>query len=221
MRRKRADDLRRDCGTTLIVDPDAESRSVLVGLLARASFECVEVATGNEAIATARAERPWLVVLEVRLPDVGGYEVCRELRDEFGEEVAIVFISADRTDPFDRATGLLVGGDDYIVKPFDPGEFLARVRRLSARSNRVAPRSDPTQAGLTRREREVLTLLALGRRPREIAAELGINVKTVSSHLQRVLGKLSVNSRGAGGRPSRTGMSLIDTPTPDVAGVSV
>ena len=66
----------------------------------------------RDAVALARRERPWLVVLDVRLPDISGYEVCRQLRDEFGNELGIVFVSADRTEPMDHAAGLLVGADD-------------------------------------------------------------------------------------------------------------
>jgi DNA-binding NarL/FixJ family response regulator len=193
-----------DRGTTLIVDADRGARAALAKLLVRAGFETVEATSGEEALAKARAERPWLVVLDVSLPDVSGYEVCRELRDEFGEGLSIVFLSGKRTDSIDRAAGLLVGGDDYIVEPFDPGELLARVRRLAQRARAAThgriegsngATGDAFAAGLTQRELEVLRLLAVGHRSREIAARLVISEKTVASHLQRVLGKLGVNTR--------------------------
>jgi len=74
------------------------------------------------------ASDPLLVVLEVALSDLSGYEVCRQLRDEFGEELPIILVSGERVDPLDRAVGLLIGADDYLVKPLDADEFLARVR---------------------------------------------------------------------------------------------
>jgi RNA polymerase sigma factor (sigma-70 family) len=181
----------------VVVDDDETSRNLIVELLGRAGFECVAAERGENALALVAAERPWIVVLEVRLPDIGGFELCRQLRDMFGEDVGIVFISADKTEPIDRAAGLLVGGDDYLSKPLDPTELLARVRRLSERLRRVEAESSvgqPTDT-LTAREREVLRLLALGRTQREIAKQLGISDKTVSSHLQRVLEKLRVHSR--------------------------
>jgi two-component system, OmpR family, response regulator len=188
----------RTYGTTLIVGTDEDQRSALSKLLRRAGFDSLEAESGEEALETVRAEQPWLVVLDVALPDVSGFQLCRELREEFGEKLSIVFISGERTHPIDRTTGLLVGGDDYIVEPFDPGELLARVRRLDER--RRAEQSparwlEPDVSTLTHREIDVLRLLAAGSRTREISLALGISVKTVSSHVQHLLSKLGVNTR--------------------------
>lgn len=156
----------------------------------------MESASGEEALAAARRERPGLVLLDVLLPDINGFEVARELRDEFGEELPIVFVSGERTDPIDRAAGLLVGGDDYVVKPVDPDELLARTRRPIVRGLRVRPSvTAPDDTTLTSRELEVLERLARGMRPKQIARELVISPKTVSSHIQHVLAKLGVHSR--------------------------
>jgi DNA-binding NarL/FixJ family response regulator len=142
-------------------------------------------------MAAARRHPPKLVLLDVRLPDVSGYEVCRELRDEFGDEVGIMFLSGERTEGLDRAAGLLVGADDYVVKPFSADELLARVRlRLPAPGIIPSPASD-----LTKRELEVLRLLAAGLSQKEVAAKLVISPKTVAAHVQHVLGKLGVHSR--------------------------
>ena len=188
----------RTYGTTLIVDTDEDRRSALSKLLRRAGFDALEAESGEEALQTVRTEQPWLVLLDVALPDVSGFQLCRELREEFGEELSIVFVSGERTHPIDRATGLLVGGDDYIVEPFDSGELLARVRRLDER--RRAEQSvlrwlEPEVSALTQREIDVLRLLAAGSRTREISMALGISVKTVSSHVQHLLSKLGVNTR--------------------------
>jgi DNA-binding NarL/FixJ family response regulator len=157
----------------------------------------LEAATGEEALAAARAEEPCLIILEVSLPDVGGYEVCRQLRDELGDEVPIIFVSAARTEALDRAAGLLIGADDYIVKPFEREELIARVRRLLERAGRK--RTGPAPFGhdheLTPRELEVLRLLAEGVRIVDIATELVITPKTVSNHLQHILGKLGVHTQ--------------------------
>jgi DNA-binding NarL/FixJ family response regulator len=181
----------------LIVDDDPGFRALVSSLLGRAALAAEEAVDGEEAIALARRQRPALVVLDVSLPDLSGFEVCRQLRDEFGEELPIMFVSGERIEPLDRAVGILVGGDDYVIKPFDADEFLARVRRFLKRSTRARADGVPTVAelGLTKRELEVLRLLAAGRRPGEIAAELVISGKTVASHIQRVLGKLDVHSQ--------------------------
>ena len=132
----------RDCGSILIVDDDAAFRALVGVLLSRAGFATtVEAVTGEEALAAVRAERPALVLLDVFLPGINGYEVCRTLRDEFGDDLPIIFVSGERVEPSDRAVGLLVGGDDYLVKPVDPDEFLARVRRAIDRSRREIGRA--------------------------------------------------------------------------------
>jgi DNA-binding NarL/FixJ family response regulator len=133
------------------------------------------------------------VLLDVNLPEMSGYNVCRELRAAYGDRLPIVFLSCYRTEGLDRAAGLLIGGDDYVVKPPDIDELLARVRRLIERSREQSTASDGF--GLTPRELEVLQLLGSGRRAPEIAAELRISPKTVSSHVQNIFRKLDVHSR--------------------------
>ena len=181
----------------LVVDGDRTCRRLVTGLLRRIGHETREAKTGPEALEAAIRERPALVILEVNLDEVSGYDVCRELRDDFGSEIGIIFLSGQRTTPADRVAGLLVGADDYIVKPFDPDELLARVRarlrRPLGQNNTGAPPS--VGASLTTREREVLQLLAQGLNQTEIAATLVISPKTVGGHLQRVLAKLGVHSR--------------------------
>lgn len=187
-----------DCGPILIVDEDESSRAFASRLFERAGFLIEEAATGEEAMVSARRVRPSLVLLDVLLPDVSGFEIVSELRDEFGDDLPIVFISGDRTEPLDRAAGLLLGGDDYVVKPPDPDELLARARRLISRSRRGRAASlarGPINPELTNREREVLELLAGGMRPKQIARELVISPKTVACHIQRMLAKLGVHSR--------------------------
>jgi DNA-binding NarL/FixJ family response regulator len=182
-----------DYNPILIVDDDPAMRELLSSLLKQAGFPTRQAATGEEALAGARGEPPRLVLLDVRLPGVSGYEVCRELRERFGEGLPIVFISGERVEPFDRAAGLLLGADDFVVKPFAPEELIARVRRLVARFTTTA--GGTHRPKLTRREGEVLRLLANGLAQPEIAKELVISSKTVASHIQHILAKLGVHSR--------------------------
>jgi DNA-binding NarL/FixJ family response regulator len=183
----------------LVADGDQVYRAQIQRLLARIGYEATTAETGRQALEAAHRERPALVLLEVNLAEVSGYEVCRELRDTFGDELAIIFLSGDRTEPQDRVAGLLLGADDYVVKPFDEGELLARIRsslRRSAPSNDGGG-ADPAQiaASLTNREQEVLGLLARGLSQTDIASTLVISPKTVGTHIQRVLAKLGVHSR--------------------------
>ncbi len=182
----------------LIADEESGFRALVAGLLQRAGYATLEAATGQEALAMARVGRPSCVLLDVMLPGATGYEVCRELRDEFGDALPIVFVSGERTTPADRVAGLLVGGDDYVLKPFDPDEVIARVRRHIIRSASIARSQSPQQHGpfeLTHREKDVLRLLAQGLEQQAIATELSISPKTVATHIQRILSKLGVHSR--------------------------
>ena len=183
-----------DSNPILLVDDDPAMRELLVGLLEQAGFPTREVASGEEALAAARGgRRPLLVILDVRLPGVSGYEVHHELRSRFGDDLPIIFISGERVESLDRTGGLLLGADDYVVKPFAPDELVARVRRLVARSE--AARANKKGPTLTGREGEILRLLANGLDQPEIAKELFISSKTVATHIQHILAKLGVHSR--------------------------
>ncbi len=176
----------------LVVDDDAGVRTLVRALLARVGYPVREASDGAAALASAQRERPALVILDVELPVVSGYEVYRELRDRFGETVPVLFLSGARTEPYDRAAGLMLGADDYVVKPFDGDELLARVRRLVAHT---APPVSESGSDLTPREREILSLLADGLEQGAIAKKLFISPKTVATHIQRILAKLGVHSR--------------------------
>jgi DNA-binding NarL/FixJ family response regulator len=186
-----------DSAPILIVDGDAEYCAAVAGILRRAGYDSHRVSTGEEAVKSAHSRRPAAVILDVILPGATGYELCRELREEHGEDLPILFASGERTEPADRVVGLLIGGDDYILKPFDPDELIARLRRMIARSS-VRHDGAPNGGGiseLTSRESEVLRLLAQGLNQGAIAEELGISPATVGTHIQRVLTKLDVHSR--------------------------
>jgi DNA-binding NarL/FixJ family response regulator len=179
-------------GVILIADGDAAARKKLARVFERAGFGTAQASTGQEALDFVRSAPPAAAILEPSLAGVSGYEVCRALRDEFGEAIPIIFVSASRTESYDRVAGLLIGADDYLPKPFAPDELLARVRRLV---QRAPPASTPIPSRLTKRELEVLGLLADGLAQPEIAKRLDISEKTVGSHIERILSKLDVRSR--------------------------
>jgi DNA-binding NarL/FixJ family response regulator len=185
-------------GPIVVVDGDRKYCKFVTGVLQRAGYETHHVATGEEAVVFARKRRPAAVILDVILPGATGYEICRELREEHGENLPIIFVSGERIEAPDRVVGLLIGGDDYLVKPIDPDELTARLRRLITRAASVraeaGPRGDAF-ADLTTRESEVLRLLARGLNQEEIARALAISPATVGTHIQRILNKLDVHSR--------------------------
>lgn len=189
--------LRSQGRTIFVVDDDDGFRLFVTELLESVGYRTRQLATGGAVLPAALADQPGAVVLDVHLPDLSGYEVCRQLRDRFGDAVPIIFVSGERTEALDRAAGLLLGGDDYMIKPVDPGELIARIRRLvdGERSPDRAGPSNEKLTSLTRREQEVLDLLAEGYRQEEIAHKLVISPNTVGTHIQRILTKLGVQSR--------------------------
>jgi DNA-binding NarL/FixJ family response regulator len=179
-------------GLALIVDPDEEARRATTQLFELAGFEVAAVSSGEEALEIARATTPSVVILEIPLEGVSGYEVCRMLREALGSELPIVFVTGARTEPYDRVAGLLVGADDYVVKPYAADELLTRARRLVERAH---PLTASVAERLTKRELEILQLLARGLTQAQIAELLVISPKTVGTHIEHILSKLGVHSR--------------------------
>lgn len=183
----------------LVVDDDAAFREHVRIVLEDAGYGVLESGTAEDALRIARDEQPPLAVLDVHLPGLSGYEVCRALREELGQRIGIIFLSGSKVETIDRAAGLTLGADDYILKPFEPEELVARMRALL---RRVAPETDASLSSggsaafdLTPRELEVLRLLADGLDQDEIAQRLFITPKTVATHIEHILGKLGVRSR--------------------------
>ena len=178
--------------TILIAEDDASFASFLGDVLVAAGLEATVASDGARALELARERRPAAAVLDVNLPRLSGYEVCRGLRELYGESLPILFLSGVRMESYDRVAGLLIGADDYLVKPFAPDELLTRLRSLLRRAD-AAEAARPHD--LTKRELEVLHLLAEGLGQGEIAKRLVISPKTVSTHIERILSKLGVRSR--------------------------
>jgi DNA-binding response OmpR family regulator len=130
-------------GTIVVVD-DESNIADLVGIyLDREGFRVVKAATGADGIAAVQRHRPRLVVLDVGLPDLDGLEVCKRIRAR--SPTPVIFLTA-RDGEIDRILGLELGGDDYITKPFSPGELVARVKAVLRRTD-GAPAPEVVQAG--------------------------------------------------------------------------
>jgi DNA-binding NarL/FixJ family response regulator len=184
-----------NCGSVLVVDGDPSSREFVSDLLLQAGYACRDADSGEEALRAAREEEPALVIMADVLPGMPSYELCRALRDEFGEILPLIFVSRLRREPLDCVAGFLLGADDYIIDPFVPMEFVARVRRAVTRSAALRSLHDRPSHSLTPREVEVLAALADGLSQQDIAERLMISPKTVATHIQRILSKLGVHSR--------------------------
>lgn len=117
----------------LVVDDEASIRRILETRLSMIGYEVVTAADGEEAIEVFHLENPDLVVLDVMMPKLDGYGVCQELRKE--SDIPIIMLTA-LGDVADRITGLELGADDYVVKPFSPKELEARIRSVLRRFDR-------------------------------------------------------------------------------------
>jgi DNA-binding NarL/FixJ family response regulator len=176
----------------LIADEDPEARESLARVFVSAGFRVVQAADGYDALARARTAWPVAAILEIPLGTLCGYEVCRAMKSELGPELAVIFLSGVRAESYDRVAGLLLGADDYVIKPSAPDEVLARVRIAV---ERVRPARAAAHGRLTRREHEVLALLGEGLKWGEIAQRLVISPRTVATHTENIRRKLGVNSR--------------------------
>ncbi|GAA3226322.1 response regulator transcription factor [Dactylosporangium cerinum] len=116
----------------LVVEDDPNIRELLSASLRFAGFAVDAVTTGAEAVTAARDSKPDLVVLDVMLPDLDGFEVIRRLR-EGGVRLPVVFLTA-RDGTEDKVRGLTLGGDDYVTKPFSLEELTARIRAVLRRT---------------------------------------------------------------------------------------
>ena len=208
-----------DCGTILVVDHDDAARLSAVQVAARLGYQARAVENAELLLERLDNERPALAIVEVELPGaLSGLEVLRELHERFGYDLPVILVPAERTTALDRTAGLMIGADDYLVKPLDTGELLARVRRSLQRSGSTNGNGNgtPSDSGryLSPREREILVLLAGGKTQREIAASLVISPKTVATHIQHLLSKLGVHSRAqAVGVAYRLGLVELDVKT--------
>lgn len=117
----------------LVVDDDEKIREILRIYLEREGYEVEEAADGEGAILAAERAKPDLVILDLMLPQLDGWEVCRRLRTK--SQVPIIMLTA-RGEEFDRVLGLELGADDYVSKPFSPRELVARVRAVLRRTEK-------------------------------------------------------------------------------------
>ena len=123
----------------LIVDDEASLRVPLADYLTRQGFVVSQAASAAEAREALRSEAPDLVLLDIMMPGEDGLSLCRHLVES--RHLPTIFLTA-RGEPTDRIVGLEIGADDYVVKPFEPRELVARIRSVLRRANRPAPDSE-------------------------------------------------------------------------------
>jgi DNA-binding response OmpR family regulator len=126
--------------TVLVVEDEASIASFVAAYLKNAGYSVRTTASGNEALRLVASEKPALVVLDLMLPDIDGVEVCKRIRQT--GDLPVLMLTA-RDEDVDKIIGLEVGADDYMTKPFNPRELVARVRAILRRAttNRDKPES--------------------------------------------------------------------------------
>lgn len=134
-------------GPVLIIEDDHNTAALIATYLEREGFITQTVHDGAEALAMTRQQPPGFVILDVMLPQIDGWEICRELRKL--SDVPILMLTA-REEEIDRVLGLSLGADDYVVKPFSPRELVERVKAILRRTTRqTQDRNVFIHAGLT------------------------------------------------------------------------
>jgi DNA-binding response OmpR family regulator len=128
---------RDDTQTILVVEDEEGIASFVAAYLRKDGFDVRTTGSGREALAIVDADKPALVLLDLMLPDVDGMEVCRRIRAR--GELPVLMLTA-RDDDLDKIAGLEAGADDYLTKPFNPRELVARVRAILRRSGDGAQR---------------------------------------------------------------------------------
>ncbi|MEH6944929.1 response regulator transcription factor [Bacillus sp. JJ722] len=122
----------------LVVDDEEDMRHLVEMYLLNSGFNCIQASNGKEALKILGAEHIDVVLLDVMMPIQDGFEVCKEIRNF--SDIPIIFVSA-KGEEWDKVKGLKLGGDDYVVKPFSPGELMARIesilRRVGKKSEQV------------------------------------------------------------------------------------
>jgi len=129
--------------TVLLIEDEAGIADTIVYALQAESFHVRWKTLGSEGVAVVENEPVHLVILDVGLPDISGFEVCKQIRTT--SDVPIIFLTA-RGDEVDRIVGLEIGADDYVTKPFSPRELVARVKVILRRSVAISPRKNSTDS---------------------------------------------------------------------------
>jgi DNA-binding response OmpR family regulator len=130
--------------TILVVDDEKNIVELVRMYLRNEGFEIESAANGREALDKARAIHPSLVLLDIMMPEMDGLEVCRTLRRE--SDIPVIMLTA-RGDDVDRIVGLELGADDYVSKPFNPRELVARVKAVLRRSDTTSRRAASIEVG--------------------------------------------------------------------------
>ncbi|MGB3297217.1 MAG: response regulator transcription factor [Phormidesmis sp.] len=222
----------------LIVDDDSTLRAALTRYLEDRGFLVRCAASGLEGFQSFMEDTPDLIVSDVVMPEMDGFELCTRVRESgIGQLTPFIFLSG-RCDLEDRIQGHSIGADDYLVKPFHPRELIAKIEAHLARSDRVyseirraigQPADEPlpdypqVPLPLTPAEEKVFWEVIQGFTNKKIGDRLFISPRTVQTHLSNILSKLSLENRSQlirfafenGYRPPHSSGHVAQSTSPD------
>jgi DNA-binding NarL/FixJ family response regulator len=199
----------------LLVDDDTTLRVALTRYLEKRGYQVQDASSGVEGLAKFDQEAPDLIVSDIVMPEMDGFEFCRRLRAmRSGQLVPFIFLSS-RSEVEDRVQGHLIGADDYLIKPFEPRELLAKIESQLERSRRIhseiirliqtstppEPQALPAEKPLakplplTPAEEKVFWEVIQGYTNKQIGDRLFVSPRTVQTHLSNILSKLQLENR--------------------------
>ncbi|MBP1995503.1 response regulator transcription factor [Paenibacillus eucommiae] len=145
-------------GKILVVDDEVNIAEVVRLYIEHSGYDSLVLHRGQEVIKTLLTEQPELIVLDIMLPDISGYEICEGIRklDAPISHIPIILLSA-KGESIDKLRGFNLGIDDYIVKPFDPNEMMARIKAVLRRTKTMLP-SEPDQQEKQGKQEKMLAL---------------------------------------------------------------
>ncbi len=179
----------------LVVDDEVKIVRVVRAYLEKDGYQVVEAYDGRQALDTARQEKPDLIILDLMLPELSGWDVCRVLRQE--SNVPVIMLTAQDEDT-DKIVGLELGADDYVTKPFNPKELMARVHAIFRRLGRQAVEAKVLGSGDLKIDVDRREIRLAGREVRLTPTEFDLLV-ALAEHPGRVLSREQLLDRVLGG----------------------
>ncbi|MBW4420607.1 MAG: response regulator transcription factor [Myxacorys californica WJT36-NPBG1] len=191
----------------LLIDDDPNLILLVKDYLEFRGYEVVTAENGREALEVLESETPDMIICDVMMPEMDGYQLVSTIRqDPKTSWIPVLFLSA-KGQSQDRVKGLNIGADVYMVKPFEPEELVAQVESSLKQASRLIQHKDakggenapkiqvPFDVELTPTELRVVQFVARGMANREIAEELNVSQRTIESHVSNMLGKTGLHNR--------------------------
>ncbi|MBO1002382.1 response regulator transcription factor [Pseudogracilibacillus auburnensis] len=183
-------------GKILIAEDEKKIRSLLRLYLEQNEYTVITAKNGRVALERMKENTVDLIVLDILMPELSGLDVCKELRKNYKyKDVPVIYLSS-LNEKQSIISGLEIGGDDYMTKPFDPNELVARVNAILRRTkNNRGEKTDIYYEDLTFQETQIVELMERGFTNKEIALKLSLTEGTVKVYNHTIYQKLQVRNR--------------------------